>query len=207
MIIEFFGPSGVGKTTIAQRLSSDTGLEYISIDSRKEKIKYVIIFLFRFPIRFLLLFVLTAFEGKSSHHLVRHKIHLLSEYIARNEKARIKSKKRNVVLDEGLAQYGLALYERNISDLVARKYINMFGDKSNILNVVISCSDIERIGRMKKRQRIPRAYIEFDKKKWQKIIGKNANVFTKIFAVQNALVFDSLECSVLTIVKEIKQNI
>jgi len=207
MIIEFFGPSGAGKTTIAKVLADNTGWEYISINSRKDKLKYVIIFLFRAPMRFLSLFIRTILEGKRSASLLRHKIHLLSEFIARSEKARIKSKNKKVILDEGLAQYGLSLYEQNISEANAYKYINRFVNKDNKIEVIVSCSEVERTDRMKNRKRIPRAHLNIDVEKWQKVISENARVFINIFMKQDALIFDLSKDDSLKIVYTIMDKI
>ena len=203
MIIEFFGPSGAGKTTIARELNLNTGWEYIVVNSRKEKFKYNVIFLFHSFIKFFSLFIKTISEGGGSFSLTRHKLHLLSEYIARNEKARIVGRKHNVILDEGLVQYGLSLYEKNISKLDAKKYIDRFATVQNKIQVVILCNDSERIKRMEKRKRIPRAFLNLDKEEWQKTISNNTNIFTDIFMKQDAFVFDSLKDDIKKIVDTI----
>ena len=207
MIIEYFGPSGSGKTTIARELSISTGWKYISVNSRKEKLKYIIIFLSRIPARFLFLFIKTILEGRHSFRLLRHKIHLLGEYIARSEKARIESKNEKVILDEGLAQYGLSLYEQNISEKDACKYIDKFVNKNNKVEIIISCNETDRIERMKERKRIPRAYMGIDSNRWQKIMTENSHIFNDVFIKQGALVFDSAKEDSLKIVNTIEQKI
>jgi hypothetical protein len=207
MIIEFFGPSGSGKTTIARELSISTGWKYISVNSKKEKLKYIIIFLSRIPARFLFLFIKTILEGRHSFRLLRHKIHLLGEYIARSEKARIESKNEKVILDEGLTQYGLSLYEHNISEKSVYRYINKFAHRDNKINIVISCGDADRIDRMEKRKRFPRAYIGIENEVWQKIISENTKIFTEILVKRGALFFDSSKDISQKIVDAIVQEI
>jgi len=153
------------------------------------------------------LFIKTILEGRHSFRLLRHKIHLLGEYIARSEKARIESKNEKVILDEGLAQYGLSLYEQNISEKDACKYIDKFVNKNNKVEIIISCNETDRIERMKERKRIPRAYMGIDSNRWQKIMTENSHIFNDVFIKQGALVFDSAKEDSLKIVNTIEQKI
>ena len=208
MIIEFFGPSGVGKSTIAQELSNNTRWEYIAINSRKEKLKYVIISLFRLPVRFLSLFCRTIIEGKYSLALLRHKIHLFTEYVARNEKARIKGIRQNVILDEGFAQYGLSLYEHNISKKTALRYVNKFIlCNCNKIEVIILCNEQDRIKRMENRKRIPRVHLNIDNKTWQRIVSKNFDTFLNVLKRRNMFLFNSSKQNSLEIARAIEQKI
>ena len=175
MIIEFFGPPGAGKSALARELAKRLNKEYISIAGPGEKWAYFWQFVRHSPGRFLYLSWLTVKESRFSPALLRHKLFLLSQHLAAAEKARVLARDETVLLDGGLAQYALSVYEHPLRfeeiEFYARRYI-----KSEIVVAVVASAEIRR-RRMVERRRVPRADLGFDQPAWQALVAANAEQF------------------------------
>ncbi len=179
MIIEFFGLSGTGKTIIGRELSRLLEIEYINVDSFFEKIKYALIYFFTSPLKTVWLLFKTIKESGLSLNLMRQKLFILFCMAVRNQKALEKGRKIAVILDEGMAEYGLTLFEKEINEEEAKKYFqkNVTAD----IFVILRTDSDERIKRMGQKTKIPRSDLGIDIRKWQLIQENNEEVFRRVF--------------------------
>ena len=199
MIVEFFGPPAVGKTTIARLFAERTGGVIISISSRKEKYYYILRFVFLRPILFLALVWKTKWEGRRSLSLMWHKLFLLSEHISYTEKALSYSHDTLVLLDGGLLQYALSLYEHRISKSTAERYLKNFMFSDTVIVLTGDTAVCER--RMRERGRMPREHLPINHKKWLFLVNMNTNCFTKILqTMEKTHVYNTVEVNTQTIV-------
>lgn len=179
MLIEFFGSPGTGKTAVAQKFAHSEGFEYISTHGQFEKYWYLFRYMMTKPHRFFPLLFRTIIESGMRRKLLRHKLSLLPAYIVRSEKAYARSKKATVVLDEGLAQYGLSLHEHKISEAKAAAYVKKYVG-ANLL-VLLAASPETCRKRMEERGVFPRAGIGIDHRAWLELLSHNAETFRKAY--------------------------
>jgi len=179
MIIEFFGLSGTGKTVIGRELSRMLKIEYINVDSFFEKIKYALFYFFTSPLKTTRLFFKTINESGLSFNLMRQKLFILFCMAIRNQKALGKGGNGVVILDEGMAEYGLTLFEKEINEEEVRKYLQK-NTAFDIL-VILRTDSNERIRRMEQKTKIPRSHLGIDIGKWQLIQENNEKVFRRVF--------------------------
>lgn len=179
MIIEFFGLSGTGKTIIAREFSRILEIEYINANSFLEKIKYAVFYFFTSPLKTTRLILRTIKESDLSLNLMRHKLFMLLCMIIRNQKALEKGRNNTVVLDEGMTEYGLTLFEEEINEDETRKYLQE-NTAFDIL-IILSADSDERTKRMNQKMKIPRSDLGIDIKKWQLVQENNEKVFRRVF--------------------------
>ncbi len=194
MIIEFFGPPGSGKTTIAQQLALRLKKEYIALAGRSEKRLYLWCSLTRSPGRFFWLLIKTLWSGAHSWALWWHKLFLLSEHLAVNEKAWRLGRRGSVILDGGLTQYLLTLHERSASEVELATYVGRCLDCQVL--VIVSAPEPLRSERMRRRGRFPRAGLSEDHQAWQQQLGRQTESLRSFFDAKPVagllvLVFDS----------------
>jgi hypothetical protein len=99
--------------------------------------------------------------------------------IIRNQKALEKSRNSAVVLDEGMTEYGITLFEKEINEEGARKYLQK-NTAFDIL-IILSTDSDERIKRMNQKMKIPRSDLGIDVRKWQLVQENNEKVFRRVF--------------------------
>src|SRR3989338_1747836 len=172
--IEFFGPPGSGKTTLAKKYALKNGLIFIIINSRRQRYGYDFIYFFTHPIKFFKLLVITVIQGRRSFVLLRHKLHRLSHHLALAAKSDWLSHQRPVVIDEGLAQYFFSVYEQSVAAAAIKNYFQQFV-QSDIL-VFITAVETIRLDRMLQRGRMPRWHANFNPQRWLKNIVMNAHL-------------------------------
>jgi thymidylate kinase len=193
MIIEFFGPSGAGKTTLARTLANRIGGEYITVDLSMAAYWNVLRFGFRFPKIVLFLLYHTLLESVKIRKLFKHKLFLLFLALARSARAIRDSKKGTiVVLDEGLIQYGLSLYEHPVgrSEAIAFRNHVVFPD----VLVIVDAPHKERFRRMEERGRIPRGHLlGREVYRREKVVTENAKMLQeqwKDFGRKRAIILE-----------------
>ncbi|MEK7208973.1 MAG: hypothetical protein AAB677_01790 [Patescibacteria group bacterium] len=178
-IIEFFGPSGAGKTTTARRLAQVLTAEYLEFSSLKEQRYYFWLAIWRRPGRAIYLIIYTIWEGRSAWSLLRHKLFLLSTHLAMTEKAHMRTKQNQIViLDGGLGQYALSLYEHHVTDQELSRYVRRHLGAH--VYIMLSAAASRRWQRMKVRGRQPRQKLPINHDTWQEIMEHNTDKLIKV---------------------------
>ena len=171
MIVELFGPSGAGKTALAEALSARLGGRVVTLSTSAERYGYLFLFFLLNPVRAVGLVSKTIRSRTTPPSLFRHKLFLLSHVLARVSKAQMGGE-RVAVLDEGLAQYLLTVSERLLSLGEAESYFRRYVT-SDVVVVVLADEEV-RAERMKRRGRIPRGHLPVNQKEWQALMEQNA---------------------------------
>jgi|GEM_PF-1118148 hypothetical protein len=177
MIIEFFGPPGAGKTTIAKTFCRENKATLIIIANRWERYWYDLVYLIFNPIRFCRLFLIIVCQSFPSLRLFGHKLHRFSGYAAVAVKAARSSVKGDIVIDEGLAQHFFSLYERPASLAAIKDYFFRYLAADWLVLVV--AEETLCLERMRDRGRIPRSHTGFDWRRWFKTIASHTNLIKK----------------------------
>lgn len=176
MIVELFGPPGAGKTALAEALAARLGGRVVALSTLAERYGYLFLFLLLNPVRAIGLVSKTVRLHAGSPSLLRHKLFLLSNVLARVSKARM-GEERVAVLDEGLAHYLLVKSERLLSPGEAEDYFRRYV-ASDVVIAVLADEEV-RAERMKRRGRIPRGHHSVDQKEWQALMGQNARLVSR----------------------------
>jgi len=173
--VELVGLPGSGKTTLAKKLSSEQGAEVVNIFSRKEHLKYLLLFLFSHPVSFIF-WVLQVI--KESNGLLRYKFHLWSLSAARSQKAK-SSNKKVVIIDEGLMQRIFSVYDRKLNEREIKKVIR----KIPLSDKVLFCEGgtFERFLEWERGSNSPRMkkgkeYFQ----QWREVSTKNAETLNNV---------------------------
>lgn len=174
MILELMGPPGAGKTAIAHALAAILDGEVCSFSSSKERGWYCARYAFSSPLNFISLLGATLRNNWQSPRLLRYKFILLVKALARTARARREGRGKTVLLDEGLAQYLLAIQDRELDEREICDYFSKYVG-SDVLIIVLAQGQI-REARMAKRGRIPRSAINIDQQGWQSLIERNARL-------------------------------
>ncbi len=180
MIIEFFGLSGAGKTYLRKKISRENNYKVILIRGRLEKYLFVgLFFIFHPRISSFLLYKLLI-ENHNNKYLLIYKIKFLFfEMIAREQKAmfRSKIKKDNLIIDEGVLQFIIAIYERKINDKDLESFGKLLSDKYIIY--IISADKKIRTSRLEARGKYPRGKFGTDYiNKWLEISDYNGGIIS-----------------------------
>jgi len=196
MVIEIFGPPAAGKTTLAKGCKNQLRVELLTVLSRSERYGLCFRFLLARPFAFANLLAATLIQGLPSLTRTRHKLYRLTCHLAKGVKANklhIKNPKRLLLVDEGMAQYFFSLYEREVSEKEAIRYINKFV-QSDLLLYIFADEEVRK-SRMHERGRVPRIHTGIDYKTWLKVVSANANLVNKLVSEKRfnskVVVFDS----------------
>lgn len=153
MIIELFGLSGSGKSTIARSLESSGKAERIRIASRGELLWRSAFYVLRHPFLSLAqLNYLVCYAGSSRLFYTKF-MNLFLHHAAKYQKAR--SKRGAVVIDQGHLQNLLSLFERPLSRDELIHYLTFLSNPDQIW--VCEASDDERERRLRARGQDGRA--------------------------------------------------
>jgi len=174
MIYEFFGLPGSGKTFLAMRFSKENKIPLIEINSRTEKYFWVALFVCAHPMLFFLLLKKIIKENKNDSALFRHKtLFLCLRTIAKEGKSFFK---RDAVIDEGLYQALLYLFERKVQKSELACFSPLF--KRRTARIVVANADTRR-ERMQSRGRVPRAFLNNAyRERWFPILDHNFDVIS-----------------------------
>lgn len=190
MIIEFTGIPGSGKTTMARELAKTEGFEYIKTVGKGEKYRYFFYFAVCHPFRFICLYTQTFFQSikTRSIKLFFYKMRVLTSYIARTSKALAFSKSKTVVLDEGLAHYGLSLFEERVTEAQVTSYLKKFLIADKI--IFLETTESEGIKRLKNRGNIPRISIIKNWESWYTQYAYNSRIFKQAYENNKKIEFE-----------------
>lgn len=193
MIIEFVGPPGTGKTTIAAALAVILSSRIRPTPSRMDLGFNAIRYIIGAPFRFMSLFCATVHENWRTPRLLRYKLILLAGALARTARAHREGRDKTVLLDEGLAQYALALPERELSPGEIRGYF-LRHVRCDALVVMLADTGTRR-ARMNERGRIPRSRLGIDQKRWQALIELNASRIADVLGVEPRVIVISCDAA------------
>lgn len=112
MIIEFFGLSGSGKSTIAKTLANKGGYQIIRIRKKRELFYYNLLSFLRHPFSFFFLFILVLRNSSGCKEFYYKFMNCFLDYNAKYEKAR---RIELAILDQGYFQNIISLFTRPIN--------------------------------------------------------------------------------------------
>jgi hypothetical protein len=153
MITRFVGLPGAGKSHLADMYAKDEKRPLIGVSNRLDKYFFSFVFLILKPLTFFHFFKQVFRETQRNTALLRWKLTvLLFPAFAREAKAVFH---KNPVLDEGLLQFILSIYDREIGEGELNKYTYYLDPKKCRVLLVEASTDV-RERRMRGRNRIPR---------------------------------------------------
>lgn len=159
MIIEYLGLPGSGKTYLAERrVKENQEYTYVAIRTRTERFFYAFVFMGTHPlISFRMIW--TVMKRTPLHfRLLKHKTaFLLLGAFAREARASYFTTK-DTVLDEGLHQFMLSMYEKPVDERTMQEDWGMIvrNMKHTRQIVFVECKREARMQRMRTRNRFPR---------------------------------------------------
>lgn len=172
MMIEFFGPPGAGKTTVAQALSREINATVVVLGGRRERWLGGWYFCLKRPRLAAALLFLVIKETRKSWPLFRRTLHQLFKAWAITIKAeQLLTSARLIIIDEGLAQFFFSLYNRPVLAGELKNYFQRFVF-SDFLVLLTAPLDLCR-RRMVERGRIPRFHTGLNYQSWLRIIDQN----------------------------------
>jgi dephospho-CoA kinase len=175
MIVELIGLSGAGKTSFARAFSEEQHIPIIEVTGRARKVGLILWFIATRPRVFFSILLVLVVENKKSARLRSHKIrNLFFSTVAREQKARMSS--RDCIIDEGLLQFFLSLYERPVNEQDVSRYLARIVDDRKV--IILEAEYDVRIKRMKTRGRFPRSFMgEAYQRRWLSLVDKNYDLF------------------------------
>lgn len=211
MIIEFYGPAGAGKTTIAKAMANQPDSFYVTLNSRREKMYFLLIFMLMRPCRTMRLAFKVATENFNGKAIWRRLKFLRAAMAGYQKACSLKGKK--AVLDRGFLQevifpYFPSVYESKKNRKKLAAWIGRI-PRPDIVILVYAHEDI-RIDRMHKRHNRPREEFGAEyARKWIRIMEKNYFVLRQVLR-ESDIPFIEVETDAKDanqIVEEIKQRL
>lgn len=136
MIVECFGLPGVGKTTVCEQLTKTKG--FVGVPKIVAKHRSLLFFM-SYPLFSIAWLVRVCKEGvrANSYKLFRFKLSVFLNTVARVQYAQYLEKTGDdvVVLDEGLLQRALSVYEKKIAALDMKKLIQTIPYRSKVIYI------------------------------------------------------------------------
>ncbi len=170
MITEYFGLPGSGKTYLAEQYSRARGARLIETEGYVERYMWAIIFFCIRPRACSLLLREILKENKHNTTLCRHKIRVLYLNTIAKEGKALFSRKESII-DEGLAQAVLSLYEREACAGELSVFAGLFRGRTVCL---VTAPYAKREERMRARVRFPREFLgEEYRGRWFPVLEKN----------------------------------
>jgi hypothetical protein len=171
-----FGPSGSGKSHFVRRLAAEHNVKRIRVRFGQ---KYLLAILFALLHR---AFAKQAFamwnaETRRSPVLRGNKLYRLISFMAKEQKARLY---RGGVIDEGLIQYFLILFEREVPVAEVRDCLALL-QRADYLICIVESDVATRFRRMEERGKVSRwelgdAYV----RRWQDVLQSNMERLTPV---------------------------
>lgn len=175
MIIEFFGLSGSGKSTIAKALAERGDYKLIRIRKKSELIYFNLLSFLKHPISFFRLFFLVLRNSQSSQEFYYKFMNCFLDYNAKTEKAK---RYERAILDQGYFQNIASLFLREIDIEELRDYKRMIR-RPDIL-FVFQLDRSSREERQEERGYGNRlGFEEFEKEKFRQVSEANFRFFLK----------------------------
>ncbi len=169
MIIELFGPVGSGKTTIAKQLRDNENFVVVKIDNKAELIWYGLKFYWRYPAlgaRMIVWFARSCQVKSCCRIAVSILLYRPAVYM--------KAKKiRKAVIDEGLRQNILSIFNREVAENEMEKYLQFLPPVDLLVGVAVAEAELE--ARLERRQKsFRRVWLsEDERKRWDITVRKN----------------------------------
>jgi len=176
MTIELFGLPASGKTTLAKELHNLYGYQVIKTNNKIRLIAYVFLFSF-FHIRLLFANLWLIFKYSGSYHLWRYK--MINCLMQNSYKQMVGTRVQKSVIDQGLWQNILSLFEKPVSSTRLEKYIKLLPNTHNIIVFDVSKDIWEE--RIKNRGYFART--KFDQRtveSWKQVMFDNFQLTKKI---------------------------
>ena len=182
MIIELFGLPGSGKTYLAQNCFSDRQHAVVKCLGKFQQFFFALMFGLRKPLFFCYLKILLLKENWCKPSLLWHKyMMLLLPALAKEGKA-LFSKNSTAVIDQGLLQLALSIYERKIEEPDIKRILS-FCARENRKITIVEANKSVREKRMGDRGRRARGFLgEKYLAQWTPVLEYNYEV------VKNAII-------------------
>mgnify|MGYP001562697446 CR=1 FL=1 len=134
MIIEFFGLPGAGKTTLAKKIEESTDFKIVKINNRAELVWLNLVFLFKNPINFFILFLYILLNSYNWRMFYYKFVNLFLQTNAKFQKSLKMSKS---LLDQCYFQSIISIFEKPVSEKEIKKILRFvyFPDKLVIFDI------------------------------------------------------------------------
>ncbi len=172
MIIELYGLPGSGKTTYAENLAREKGIEIIRIKKKTDLIFFNFLFLFMFPIKFFILFFYVLINSTNIKMFYYKFMNTFLHHNAKYIKAVFFRRDTDVIIDQGHFQNIISVFEKNLSQKSLKKYLNFLPKKNNL--VIFDIPQNIRFERLSKRDFVMRSdFNQSYRQKWFQVIEYN----------------------------------
>jgi glycosyltransferase involved in cell wall biosynthesis len=181
MIIELYGMSGVGKSTLAREIERNTDWQIIKIDNLFQLFWYNLLFSLTHPIKFISLLFLII---RNSPTLELFYLKFMNPLLHSNAKYQKALSCTKAIIDQGYLQNIISIFEKEISKKDILKYLKMI--KKSDLYLILDLNNKDRLNRLENRGYGTRE--NFSKKyrdKWLSVIEKNNDAFRNILNKTN----------------------
>jgi len=176
MIIELYGLSGSGKTSLAREFAKKTDFKTIKVKKKTELIFYNFLFLIKHPIKF---FVTLFYLVSNSKGLRMFYSKFMNSFLHFNAKYQKALRCDKAILDEGYFQNIISIFEKEIDSEFLKRYLK-FLLWPDLLFVFDNVDFDERLKRITKRGYGIANYLKKEEKaSWEKVVEKNDRTFKK----------------------------
>ena len=175
-VVELFGLSATGKTTLAEKLSQD-GFKWVKVRGRRELLWLNLIFVSYFPYASYQLLKLFWRSRRGPKRLLYLKV--MNLLLQANAKWLLAREAGKAVIDQGHSQAFLSLYEHPASDHEFKTLAALLPRPSEL--IILEVPEEERLNRLKERGALPRAKFGLPyANHWQKLTAENYQRFKKV---------------------------
>ncbi len=172
MIIELYGLSGAGKTTLSKEIAKNTNFRVVKIKNKFELLYFNFWYFIKHPIKFFVTLFYILKNSPNRKFLYRKFMNPFLHHNARYQKA-LRSKFS--IIDQGYFQNIISVFEKKISPKFLKRYIKFLLLPDQL--IVFDVSKKNRLAMMSKRGYFARDEFDADyRKKWEKIIEHNDRI-------------------------------